>query len=47
LLGSAGSEKLMFRVTSPGTATIGLAYSQPWAGGTKGAWIVRLAVIGS
>ena len=47
LVGSAGSERFTFRITSAGTTTIGLAYSQPWDGGTKQAWTVRLTVIGS
>lgn len=47
LVGAAGSETLTFRVTAAGTATIGLAYSQPWEGGTKQAWTVNLTVIGS
>ncbi len=47
LVGSAGSETFTFRVEGPGTTEIQFAYSQPWAGGTKEAWTVRVTVVAS
>ena len=36
--GAAGSESFDFKATAAGTTIIHFTYSQPWAGGTKGAW---------
>jgi len=47
LVGSAGSETFTFRVGGPGTTEIQLAYSQPWAGGAKQAWTVRVTAVAS
>ena len=47
LVGSAGTELFTFRVAAAGTASIHLAYSQPWAGGITGAWTVNLTVVAS
>jgi predicted secreted protein len=46
-VGAAGSQTFTFQVRAPGTTEIPFAYSQPWAGGTKGAWSVRLTVVAS
>ncbi len=45
--GAAGSETFVFVVRHGGTTTIRMTYSQPWAGGTKGAWTYTLAVVAS
>lgn len=45
LVGAAGAETFTFRATAAGTTEIRLAYSQPWAGGTKDAWTVRLVIV--
>ena len=45
LVGAAGGETFTFRATAAGTTEVRLAYSQPWAGGTKGAWTVRLVIV--
>lgn len=42
--GTPGEEAFRFRATAPGTTIIHFVYSQPWAGGTKGAWLVDLTV---
>jgi predicted secreted protein len=36
--GAAGAESFEFKATKAGTTVIHFTYSQPWAGGTKGAW---------
>jgi predicted secreted protein len=36
--GEAGRERFGFRTTAVGNGTIHFVYSQPWEGGTKGAW---------
>lgn len=43
-VGAAGTETFAFRATGSGSATIHFTYSQPWAGGTKGAWRLDLSV---
>jgi predicted secreted protein len=40
--GAAGQEQFTFRTVSPGQTVIHFAYSQPWDGGTKGAWLLDL-----
>lgn len=45
--GRAGVAVLSFRVTGPGTATITLAYAQPWAGGAKDGPQVQVTVVAS
>jgi len=45
LVGAAGSETFTLRAAAAGTTEIQLAYSQPWAGGTKDAWTVRLVIV--
>ncbi len=47
LVGSPGSETFTFRARAAGTTEIPLAYGQPWAGGIKQAWAVRLTVVAS
>ena len=47
LVGNAGTELFTFRAMAPGTSSIHLAYSQPWAGGIAGAWTVDLTVVAS
>lgn len=42
--GAPGQEIFTFRATAPGVTTIHFVYSQPWAGGIKGAWRLDLAV---
>ncbi len=42
VVGAAGTETLTFQAVASGTGDVGLEYSQPWSGGTKGAW--RLTV---
>jgi predicted secreted protein len=42
--GAAGSETFTFRAASAGTATIDFAYSRPWEGGEKAAWIVQVRI---
>jgi predicted secreted protein len=46
-VGAAGSETFTFKVGAPGTTDVPFAYSQPWAGGTKGAKTVLLTVVAS
>lgn len=41
--GAAGEERFTFRTTGAGEAVIHFTYSQPWDGGTKGAWRLDLA----
>ena len=43
-LGATGQEIWTFRVQKRGTSSISLAYSQPWAGGTKGEWTIKIEV---
>lgn len=42
--GEAGQEWFTFRATAPGTTVLHFVYSQPWEGGTKGAWRLDLTV---
>ena len=42
--GASGLEWFTFRTTSSGSTMLRFTYSQPWDGGTKGAWSVDLAV---
>lgn len=42
--GAAGQEVWTFKAVKQGTATVNLAYSQPWEGGQKGAWSYNLVV---
>jgi predicted secreted protein len=42
--GEAGQERFTFRTVSAGAAVIHFIYSQPWEGGTKGAWRFDLAL---
>lgn len=44
LLGAARQEAFTFRSTAPGETIVHFVYSQPWAGGTKGAWTLDLTV---
>ena len=41
--GEAGQELFTFRTVSAGEAVIHYVYSQPWEGGTKGAWRLDVA----
>lgn len=36
--GAAGEERFTFRTLGPGDLVLHFVYSQPWDGGTKGAW---------
>lgn len=38
--GEASEETFTFRTVSTGTAVLHFTYSQPWDGGTKGAWLL-------
>ncbi len=40
--GEAGEERFTFKTVSAGEAVIHFVYSQPWDGGTKGAWRLDL-----
>ena len=40
--GEAGQERFTFRATAAGTTVLHFVYSQPWDGGTKGAWRLDL-----
>lgn len=40
--GEASEERFTFRTTGAGEAVIHFVYSQPWDGGTKGAWLLDL-----
>lgn len=42
--GAPGQESFTFKATASGTTVVHFVYSQPWAGGTKGAWRVDLTV---
>jgi predicted secreted protein len=42
--GEAGQEQFTFRATAAGTTVLHFVYSQPWDGGTKGAWRHDLTV---
>ncbi len=44
IVGAAGGEILTLHALTPGTTTVTVRYSQPWAGGTKGAWTYTLSV---
>ncbi len=44
VVGAPGTETLTFEALASGTGDLGLAYSQPWNGGTKGAWTLTLHV---
>lgn len=43
-IGAAGSEAWTYRVTGRGAGHAVLAYSQPWTGGEKAAWLLVLRV---
>ena len=42
--GAAGDQAFTFATTDLGTSQIQFVYSQPWEGGTKGAWTLDLDV---
>jgi predicted secreted protein len=42
--GATGTESFAFNATKAGTTLIHFVYSQPWAGGTKGAWQADVTV---
>jgi len=44
IVGAAGGQVLTVRALAAGTTTLSTRYSQPWAGGTKGAWTYTLSV---
>lgn len=44
LPGAAGQQAFAFKAIAAGTTRIDFVYSQPWAGGTKGAWRLTLTV---
>lgn len=44
VVGAAGNDVLVVRGLASGTTTLSLAYGQPWAGGTAGAWSYVLTV---
>ena len=43
IVGAAGGEIVTIHALAAGTTTLSMRYSQPWAGGTKGAWTYSLA----
>jgi len=43
-VGQAGMERFTFRVASAGSSEVRFSYSQPWAGGEKGAWTLALTI---
>jgi predicted secreted protein len=43
-IGAAGTDYITLKATARGTSTVVLRYSQPWAGGTSGAWTYTLTV---
>jgi predicted secreted protein len=43
-VGAAGTETFAFQAIASGQTTVRFVYSQPWAGGTKGAWRLDLSV---
>ncbi len=45
VVGAAGIEALTFEALAAGAGDVHLAYSQPWTGGTKGAWNLTLHVV--
>ena len=42
--GAPGAQAFGFTTSDQGTSRVAFTYSQPWDGGTKGAWSVRLDV---
>jgi inhibitor of cysteine peptidase len=44
LPGASGTEDLTIVAVAPGTAVISASYDQPWEGGAKGDWTVKLTV---
>ena len=44
LVGAAGKEKWTFEGVEKGVAQIMMEYSQPWDGGTKGAWVYQVTI---
>jgi predicted secreted protein len=44
IIGAAGGEIVTIHALAAGTTTLSMRYSQPWAGGTKGAWTYTLAI---
>jgi len=44
LPGAAGQQAFAFKAVAAGTTRIEFVYSQPWPGGTKGAWRLTLTV---
>lgn len=44
MVGAAGTETWTFQALKAGTTTVAMDYSQPWPGGTKGAWTFRASV---
>ncbi len=44
IVGAAGGESVTIHALAAGTTTLSMRYSQPWAGGTKGAWTYTLAI---
>jgi predicted secreted protein len=44
VVGAAGGEIVTVHAVAAGTTTLAVRYSQPWAGGTKGAWTYTLSL---
>ena len=44
LVGAPGNQVWTFNALQKGTTTVSMEYSQPWAGGEKGAWTFELTV---
>jgi inhibitor of cysteine peptidase len=44
MVGAAGTEVWTFEGIEAGTAVIEMSYSQPWEGGTKGAWTYKMTI---
>lgn len=45
VVGAGGRETWTFKALEPGTTTIRMEYSQPWADGEKAAWTFQLTVV--
>ena len=45
VVGAGGKEVWTFKALLKGTTEVAMEYSQPWAGGEKGAWTFKLTVV--
>ena len=44
IVGAPGNQVWTFKALQKGTTTVGMEYSQPWAGGEKAAWTFQLSL---